>query len=157
MWYMPDPVTVTIDVPQARGDVFSFLDVLANHEAFTDHMLVDWSCSGPDRGVGAKARVHSKAGGRKEPVDMEVIDADPPARIVERNVSAKGKRVGRGTYELAELPDGGTRIAFTYSWDQAPLADRLLAPLVRSILRRGNARAMERLAEQLRARPVATP
>jgi hypothetical protein len=150
MWYML-PVTVTIDVPQARDDVFAFLDVLANHEPFTNHMLVDWSTSGPDRGVGAKAHVYSKAGGRKLPVDIEVIDADPPARIVERNVSAKGKRVGRGTYELADLPSGGTRVSFTYSWDQAPLGDRALAPVVRAVLRRGNTRAMERLAEQLDA------
>ena len=146
---MPSPVTVSIDVPQARDDVFAYLDVLPNHEAFTDHMLVDWSLTGPDRGVGAKVHVYSKAGGRKEPVDIEVIDAQPPARIIERNVSAKGKRVGRGTYELADLPDGGTRVAFTYSWDQAPLPDRLLAPIVRAVLRRGNARAMERLAAQL--------
>jgi hypothetical protein len=148
MWYML-PVTVTIDVPQRREDVFSFLDVLANHEPFTDHMLVDWSVSGPASGVGAKAHVHSKAGGRKMPVDIEVIEVDAPARSVERNVSAGGKRVGRGTYELTELPSGGTRIAFTYSWDRAPLSDRTLAPLVRAILRRGNQRAMERLAEQL--------
>jgi hypothetical protein len=72
-----------------------------------------------------------------------------PARIVERNVSAKGRRVGLGTYELADTPDGGTRVAFTYSWDQAPLLDRALAPLVRAVLRRGNQRALERLAEQL--------
>jgi uncharacterized protein YndB with AHSA1/START domain len=149
---MPDPVSVSIDVPQSRPDVFAFLDVLANHESFTDHMLVDWSVSGPERGVGAKARVHSKAGGRKEAVDIEVVEAEPPARIVERNLSAKGKRVGTGTYELAELPGGGTRISFTYAWEQAPLADRALAPLVRAILRRGNQRAMERLAEQLAAR-----
>jgi uncharacterized protein YndB with AHSA1/START domain len=149
MWYMPSPVTVSIDVPQPREDVFSFLDVLANHEPFTNHMLVDWTLSGPDRGVGAKAHVYSKVGGRKEPIDMEVIDADPPARIVERNVSAGGKRVGRGTYELADLPDGGTRVTFTYAWDQAPAVDRALAPLVRAVLRRGNQRAMERLFEQL--------
>lgn len=151
MWYMPSPVTVSIDVPQPREDVFAFLDVLANHEPFTDHMLVDWSTSGPDRGVGAKARVYSKAGGRKEPVDIEVVDADPPTRIVERNVSAKGKRVGRGTYELTDLSDGGTHVAFTYSWDHAPVADRVLAPVVRAVLRRGNTRAMQRLADQLRA------
>ena len=143
------PVTVTIDVPQKREDVFDFLDVLANHEPFTDHMLVDWSLSGPDRGVGAKAHVYSKAGGRKEPVDIEVVESSSPARSVERNVSAKGKRVGRGTYELEELPAGGTRVSFTYSWDQAPLSDRALAPVVRAVLRRGNSRAMERLAAQL--------
>jgi polyketide cyclase/dehydrase/lipid transport protein len=148
MWYML-PVTVSIDVPQKREDVFAFLDVLGNHEPFTDHMLVDWSLSGPARGVGAKARVYSKAGGRKTPVDIEVVESSSPSRNVERNVSAKGKRVGRGTYELEELPGGGTRVSFTYSWDRAPLSDRALAPVVRAILRRGNERAMERLAAQL--------
>ena len=146
---MPDPVTVTIDVPQSRDDVYAFLDVMANHEPFTNHMLVDWSYAGPDRGVGAKAHMLSTAGGRKEPIDMEVIDAQAPSRIVERNVSAKGRRVGLGTYELSDLPGGGTHITFTYAWEQAPAADRVLAPLVRALLRRGNARAMERLAAQL--------
>lgn len=146
---MPSPVQVSIDVPQARSDVFDFLDVMANHEPFTNHMLIDWSYSGPPRGVGSRARVHSKAGGRPVPVEIEVIAAEAPARIVERNVSAGGRRVGLGTYELAELPGGGTRVSFTYSWERAPLPDRALAPLVRSILRRGNQRAMRRLAEQL--------
>jgi carbon monoxide dehydrogenase subunit G len=148
---MPSPITVSIDVPQPRDEVFSFLDVMANHEPFTNHMLVDWSYDGPPTGVGAKAHVHSKAGGRKEPVDIEVVSARVPEQIVERNVSAKGRRVGRGTYDLAELPGGATRVTFTYAWERAPLADRLLSPVVRSILRRGNARAMERLAAQLSA------
>jgi hypothetical protein len=146
---MPKPVSVSIDVPQPRPDVFSFLDVMANHEPFTDHMLVDWSYAGPAAGVGSKARVHSIAGGRREPVEIEVVAAEAPARIVERNVSAGGKRVGLGTYELTELPAGGTRISFTYAWERAPLLDRALAPLARALLRRGNQRAMERLAQQL--------
>ena len=29
---------MSIDVPQAREDVYDFLDVLANHELFTDHI-----------------------------------------------------------------------------------------------------------------------
>jgi polyketide cyclase/dehydrase/lipid transport protein len=145
---MPDPVTVSIDVPQSRPAVFAFLDVMANHEPFTDHMLVEWSLSGPQSGVGAKARVHTKVGAR-ETIDIEVVDAQPPQRIVERNVSAAGKRIGHGTYELDELPEGGTRVSFTYSWERAPLTDRALAPLVRAVLRRGNRRAMARLAEQL--------
>jgi Polyketide cyclase / dehydrase and lipid transport len=148
---MPDPVSVSIDVPQPRQAVYEFLDVMANHEPFTNHMLADWSYSGPDRGVGSKAHVHSKAGGRKEPVDIEVVEADAPRLIVERNISAKGKRVGTGTYELSELPDGGTKISFTYRWLQAPLPDRALSPIVRSVLRRGNERAMARLAQQLPA------
>jgi hypothetical protein len=113
---MPNPVSVSIDVPQPREDVFAFLDVMANHEPFTDHMLVDWSYSGPDRGIGSRAHVHSRAAGRTEPVDIEVVEARPPELIVERNVSAGDRRVGTGTYELTQLPAGGTRVAFTYAW-----------------------------------------
>jgi uncharacterized protein YndB with AHSA1/START domain len=146
---MPSPVTVTIEIPRPRDEVFAYLDVMANHERFTDHMLVDWSYAGPATGLGSKAHVHSTVGGRKEPVDIEVVEVAQPARIVERNVSAKGARIGVGTYELAEAGTDTTRVSFTYSWERAPLADRVLAPLVRPLLRRGNARAMQRLSEQL--------
>ena len=152
MWYMMKPVRVTIDVPESREDVFDFLDVMANHEPFTNHILKDWQYSGPDRGVGSKARVHVKAAGRTEKVDIEVVSAESPSKIVEQNVSAGGKRQANGTYTLEELPAGGTRINFEYAWRQAPLADQLAAPLVRSTLRRANERAMQRLAEQLATR-----
>jgi Polyketide cyclase / dehydrase and lipid transport len=145
------PVTVSIDVPQSREDVFAFLDVLANHEGFTDHLMVDWKLSGPDRGVGAKASARTKLG-KPEDVDFEVVSADPPREIVERNVGAKGRRVATGTYTLGDLPDGGTHIEFTYAWETAPRSERALAPVVRAILRRGNAKAMERLKETLSAR-----
>ncbi len=148
MWYMK-PVRVTIDVPQSREQVFDFLDVMSNHEPFTNHMLQDWDYSGPERGIGSKAKVTVKAAGRSETVDMEVVAAERPKTIVERNVGAGGRRIGTGTYILDELPGGRTRIAFEYAWQSAPMSERLTAPLVRAILRRGNQRAMERLADQL--------
>jgi hypothetical protein len=40
------PVTVSVTVPNDREEVYAFLDVLANHEPFTDHMMVDWTYSG---------------------------------------------------------------------------------------------------------------
>lgn len=151
MWGM-HPVQVSIDVPQAREDVYDFLDVMANHEPFNRHMMRDWKYDGPPAGVGAKARVTAFAAGRSMPVDMEVIEAERPVRTVERNVSAGGQRVATGAYTLADLPGaGGTRITFTYTWEKAPLGDRLIPPLTRSIVRRGNQRAMRQLAEQLRA------
>jgi hypothetical protein len=153
----PKPVTVSIEVPQSRTEVYDFLDVMANHEPFTNHMLVDWSFSGPARGVGSKADVSSKLGGRKEPVAIEVVEAEAPARIVERNVSAGGSRVASGTYALTDAAGGGTRVAFTYAWSEAPLADRLLAPVVRWVLRRGNAKAMGRLRELLAAPVTQAP
>ena len=149
MWYMPKPVTVSIDVPQPRVQVYEFLDVMANHEPFTDHLMRDWQLSGPARGVGAKARVRTKALGVSDTVDIEVVEAEAPRRIVERNVAAKAGRTGQGTYTLQDLPGGGTRIAFEYRWIVAPLTDRIAAPLVRSFLRRTNDTAMRRLAEQL--------
>ena len=148
----PRPVSVSIDVPHPRADVFDHLDVMANHEPFTDHMLTDWEYSGPPRGVGSKARVRSSFGALSDTADIEVVAATPPATIVERNVSGKGRRVATGTYELADLPDGGTRVRFTYAWERAPLPDRVLSPLVRGLLRRGNEKAMARLAERLAAR-----
>ena len=150
MWYMK-PVTVSIDLPQSRQDVFDFLDVMANHEPFTDHILKDWEYSGPDRGIGSRARVHVSAGGRTDTVDIEVIDAERPARIVERNIGAGGRRVATGTYTLSDAPEGGTHVEFEYAWQQIPASERVMAPVVRSMLRRANERAMTRLAEQIDA------
>jgi uncharacterized protein YndB with AHSA1/START domain len=146
---MLKPVTVSVEVPQDRDEVYDFLDVMANHEAFTDHLLRDWTLSGPDRGVGAKARVHVRAFGVADVVDIEVIDAESPRRIVERNVAAKAGRTAQGTYTLDALPGGGTRITFEYRWIVTPLADRLTAPLSRAFIRRFNLKAMQRLADQL--------
>jgi hypothetical protein len=149
------PVRVSVDVPQARDDVYDFLDALANHELFTNHMMRDWRYEGPERGVGAKAKVTAVAGSRPlDTLDMEVIEAERPVRNVERNVGASG-RVMTGAYTLAELPDGGTRITFETAWLQIPRREALAAPLIRAMIRRGNKRAMERLAELLRDREAA--
>jgi hypothetical protein len=148
---MMKPVTASIDVPQPRESVYSYLDVMANHEPFTDHMLIDWRYSGPPSGVGSKAHVTTKLGGITDEAEIEVVEVEPGRMIRERNVGAKGKRVAHGTYELSDLPDGGTRIQFTWALQQAPLADRALAPVLRGMLTRGNAKAMRRLAAQLAA------
>lgn len=143
------PVHVSTEVPFPREEVFDFLDVMANHEPFTNHVMRDWEYSGPDRGVGSKARVKVTAGGRTDTVDVEVVSAQRPVNIVEQNVGAGGRRVANGTYTLDALESGATRINFEYSWQRAPLSERLLAPVVGSMLRKANERAMERLAAQL--------
>ena len=142
-------MTVSIDVPQPREDVYAYLDVMANHEQFTDHMLTEWECSGPVAGVGSKARVTTKLGGITDHAEIEVIEAEENRLIRERNVAAKGRRVGTGTYELSDLPGGGTHIEFTYEFERMPAYERPFVPLMNSVLRRGNARAMTRLAERL--------
>src|SRR3954447_13553101 len=152
---MPAPVTVSIDVPQRRSEVYAFLDVMANHESFTDHMLADWKLSGPPTGIGARATVTAKAGGISDTAEFEVIEVEDGRMIRERNWANKGRRVGTGTYVLSDLPDGGTHVEFTYAFERLPGRERPLVPLMRAILRRGNQRAMTRLAERLAT--VATP
>ena len=146
------PVTVSVEVPTPRQAVYDFLDVLANHEPFTDHIMVNWKYSGPRAGVGAKANARLRAPGSNENIDIEVIEAAPPRRVVEESVSAGGKRRTRGTYELDELAGGGTRIAFELIWIEAPRNERMTAPLMRAFMRRTNGRSMRRLAKLLRSR-----
>ena len=146
---MPKPVTVSVTVPQDPEHVFEFLDLMANHEPFNDHLMHDWELSGPERGVGSKARVHTRALGMSDVVDIEVIEAEAPTRIVERNTAAKAGRTGQGTYTLDPLPDRGTRITFEYRWIVAPMIDRLTAPVARAYIRRNNETAMRRLAALL--------
>jgi Polyketide cyclase / dehydrase and lipid transport len=148
VWYMKS-VTVSIDVPQTPEQVYDFLDVMAHHERFTNHYLTDWRYSGPGRGVGSCAMVTAALGGTKTDVTIEVVEAEAPRRIVERNVSAAGRRLAHGTYTIEPLRTGGSRISFTYAWVRAPLADQLLAPVVRPTMRRANRTVMRRLAAEL--------
>ncbi|NYI04639.1 SRPBCC family protein [Allostreptomyces psammosilenae] len=143
------PVTVSVDVPQTPEQVYDFLDVMAHHERFTDHYLTDWRYGGPGRGVGSRATVTAALGGTKTDVTIEVVEAEAPRRIVERNVSASGRRLAHGVYDIGPLPRGGSRVWFTYAWVRAPLGDRLLAPVVRAAMRRANRTVMRRLAAEL--------
>ena len=142
----PQPVKVSIDVPQPRDAVYDYLDVMANHEAFTDHMLTNWRLSGPATGVGSKANVTAKVGGVSDESEIEVLEVDPGRMIRERSIAAKGKRIAHGTYTLSDRPDGGTHIEFEFALQKLPAMERPLLPLMRKILRKGNERAMERLA-----------
>jgi len=143
------PVTVSVVVSQPIAEVYDFLDVLANHEAFLDHFLVDWKFSGPARGVGAKAEARASAPMSQDWTEFEVVEAERPKRIVEEGIGLKGKRRTRGTYRLESLPDGGTEISFELAWLEAARAESLIPPLTRAFVKRPNAKAMRRLAKQL--------
>ncbi|MBA9045651.1 MULTISPECIES: SRPBCC family protein [Streptomyces] len=144
------PVTVSTEVPYPPERVHDFLEVMAHHERFTDHYLTDWRYSGPSRGFGARATVTAALGGTRTDVGIEVINSEPPHRIVEHNVSAGGRRQAHGIYAIAPLPDGaGSRVSFTYTWLCAPLPEHLLAPVVRAAMRRANHTVMRRLAAEL--------
>jgi hypothetical protein len=104
------PVTVSIAVPNRREEVYDYLDVLANHEPFTDHMLVDWRCSGPAAGLGARARVRLKKPGRPDWRTSRSSRSARPRRVSRRRSAPAGagaraaptssrrrRRAGRGS------------------------------------------------------------
>ncbi|HEX3615198.1 MAG TPA: SRPBCC family protein [Solirubrobacteraceae bacterium] len=143
------PIAVATVVDQDVETVYDFLDLLSAHEKFTDHMLAEWRLSGPERGVGAKVAVVATLGGKRDPVDIEVVEAERPTRIVERNVSAGGRRVAYGTYQLAPGSQGSTRITFSYALAAAPFSERLLSPVIRAVMRRTLKVTMRRLRDEL--------
>jgi carbon monoxide dehydrogenase subunit G len=143
------PVNVSTAVARPLTEVYEFLEVLANHEGFMDHMLVDWKFSGPARGVGARGRARANTVGSQDWTDFEIVEAEPPSRIVEEGVGAGGKRHTRGTYRLEALPDGGTRISFELEWLEASKLERFGSPLIRAFVRRSDGKAIRRLAQQL--------
>ena len=145
----PQPVTVTVDVPQDRASVYAYLDVMANHEHFTDHMLTNWRVSGPPTGIGSKANVTTKVGAITDEAVIEVFEVEDGRLIRERSIGAKGKRIAHGTYTLSDLPSGGTHVEFEFALQKVPALEKPFLPLMRKMVRKGNERAMERLAATL--------
>lgn len=142
------PVTVSATTSRRVEEVHDFLDVLANHEDFLGRLFTDWRFSGPRRGVGARAEARQNARGGQDWTEFEIVESEP-ARIVERGVGNKGKRVTRGTYTLESLPEGGTRISFELAWEKVSKAEGLAPPLTREFVRRANGKALRSLAKQL--------
>jgi Polyketide cyclase / dehydrase and lipid transport len=142
------PVTVSATTSRRVEEVHDFLDVLANHEGFLDHLFTDWEFSGPRRGVGAKGEARQNVRGAQDWTEFEVVESEP-TRIVERGIGNKGKRVTRGTYTFEPLPEGGTRISFELAWEKVSKAEGLVPPLTREFVRRANGKSMRRLVKQL--------
>lgn len=143
------PVTVSTTIDRDPDRVYAFLDVIANHERFNDHRMTGWEYAGPPTGLGAKATAMAKMAGRREPVEMEVIETTVATTIVEREVSHQGVRVTIGTYRIAPVDGGAARVTFEYSWQHAPRVERVLSPLVRALMRHALQRSMDRLGDEL--------
>ncbi|HET6832120.1 MAG TPA: SRPBCC family protein [Solirubrobacterales bacterium] len=141
----PESVSIVIAVPPE--DVFARIGDLSRHEAFTDHFLIDWREAGPDH-----VNVRAKLPGPEDRADIDVIERDPPNRMVERLVAANGKRRAVSTWTLEPDGAGSTRVRFSTVQEASPAIERLLAPLLRRWIRRGNERALERLRDQAEGR-----
>src|SRR5262245_3348563 len=148
-------VTVTTTIERPREQVFDFLDDLANHEAFTDHFLTEWSLLREDSvGVGAGARMRIAGGGRHPWIEIIATESVRPEYTVEHGRGGKDmRRRTSGTYRFEDAPGGATEVSFTNEFEPLGLGERLLVPLTRAYLRRQNTRAMARLKALLEGKP----
>lgn len=140
------PIVATTTVDRPRKELYELIADLRNHEAWTDHMLVDWS------GSAERVRVRSAVPGPKDWLDIETTELSAPERTVERTTGAKGKRVSYGIYTLREAGPSSTEVEFELRIETMPRRERLLAPVLRPWLRRVDDRAMARLKEHAEAR-----
>ena len=128
-------VSVSTTIDRSREDVHALVDDLAAHERWTDHMLTDWEHPAP--GV---VSVKFKGGARSE---IRAISSTPDEVVEE---GSDGKRRTRGTYRLRPLGPARTEVTFTNEVVQrGSRAEALADPLVKAMLKRGNAKALARL------------
>ena len=85
------------------------------------------------------------------------MEAHAPRLIIERNVSAAGKRVAHGTYRLAPGPGSGTTITFEYAWHRPRCPSGWPRPWCEPRCAASFSAAMERLAQTLATVPVMAP
>jgi hypothetical protein len=142
------PVIATTTIDRPREEVFDFLAVLANHEQFTDHFLVDWKLSEDGRSVDLQVN----APGPKQRGQIAVAHEEPPSSIVE-HATGSGDRRTHGTWTLTEAGAGATHVEFRNDYEKVGLLDRVTAPLGRAWLKKQNARSLERLKELMERRP----
>ena len=146
------PVTATVTVRQPREEVFDFLDVLANHQRFTDHFLVDWELSGPAAGVGARARMRLKKPGPADWLDMEVV-AGERRRRRPRSLRRQRAAAGRAAPTCSrKRPAAAPGSPSASSGSRRRSATVWATPVTRAIAGRSNAKSLRRLADLLNDR-----
>ena len=145
------PINVSVDVDCPREEVLALLDVLANHEAFTDHMLVDWSYDGAPAGVGAHARMRSAVPGRADRIENGRRRRQEAGQDRGGVDHCRRPSPHPGHLHAEALPGGRTRVRFELCFVDTLRTHRLAAPLLRGWLKLANDTAMRRLGATLGA------
>jgi uncharacterized protein YndB with AHSA1/START domain len=146
---MPDPVKVSVEVARPRQQVFDYVDVVANQEAWRKNLYKDWRFEGPKRGVGAIAWATTDAPTSNERVEIKVVASQTPEEIVGEIESAHGKRQTTETYRFTEVGEGRTRIELEFVWRKVPKSERIVPFVSRAFMARAQGKSLKLLAAQL--------
>ena len=144
-----EPLSVSTTIDRPRGDVFAYLEDIANHPEFSDHYLVDWRMTREQTaGRGAGARFRYKAPlQRVDWADFTFAEVEAPRRIVMAGRGGKGNRTRlRSVWELEERGAQATKVTLTVETRPALASDRFMESLgQRGWLRRNGRKALRRL------------
>jgi uncharacterized protein YndB with AHSA1/START domain len=146
---MPDPVKVSVEVARPRQQVFDYVDVVANQEAWRKNLYKDWRFEGPKRGVGAIAWATTDAPTSNERIEIKVVASQTPEEIVGEIESAHGKRQTTETYRFTEVGEGRTRIELEFVWRKVPKSERIAPFVSRAFMARAQGKSLKLLAAQL--------
>src|SRR3954468_8722047 len=113
-------VTAQASISASREEIYDYVADLALRPAWCDHYLKDYRLAHPrSRGIGPAARHLIGAPLPRLYMEVTVIEADPPRRLVERAHGGRNLRTKGGvTWELTRAGAGLTKVEMTY-WHEA--------------------------------------
>ena len=140
-------VNVDVHISAPREQVFDFIADLAGRPAWTDHYLKDYRLARPNPyGLGAAARFILKAPLANEHVELAIVEAERPRRIVEEaRVGRRGRSRSVAVYELSEDAGGVTHVELTTYSEPAKLIDRFRQTGAAGWIKRNSKMALQRL------------
>lgn len=117
------PFTVQASISAPREEIFDLVADLSRRVAYCDHYMRDFRLARANPvGLGAAARFQIGS----QWAQIEIVDHDPPRRIVERTRYGRlGRSSGTAVYDFVRETSELSRIELTASTEPATLVDRL--------------------------------
>src|SRR3954466_3924624 len=114
------PVNVAASISAPREEIYEYVGDLALRPAWCDHYLKDYRLAHPrSSGIGAAPRSPIDAPLSRLRMEVTIVEAESPRRIVERAHGGRNLRTKGGvTWELTRAGSGLTRVEMTY-WHEA--------------------------------------
>jgi uncharacterized protein YndB with AHSA1/START domain len=114
------PVTAQASISASREELYEYIVDYALRPAWCDHYLKDYRLASPrSRGVGAGAHYLVDAPMCRLYLEVSIVEAESPRRIVERAHGGRNLRTRGGvTWELTRAGSGLTKVETTY-WHEA--------------------------------------
>jgi uncharacterized protein YndB with AHSA1/START domain len=142
------PVNVQASISAPREEVYDYIADLALRPAWCDHYLKDYRIAHPrSTGVGAAARYLIDAPLSSLYMEVTIVEADSPRRLVERAHGGRnGRTKGGVTWELTRSGSGLTRVEMTTWFEPGTPREALKQRLgMRGWMHRQSKTALERL------------